>query len=66
MAFQVVAEEELRRAEFWMAFEGFPDGLGQEWKRKQSVKDVSRFFPEQLKGELNPAPMTNSDDKCYC
>lgn len=60
----MVAEKELRRAEFWMAFEGFPDGLGRKWERKQSVKDVSRFYPEQLKGELNSAPV-NNNDKCY-
>lgn len=41
--------EEVRRVEFWMAFEGFPDGVEDEWERKQVVKDVSRSFSEQPK-----------------
>lgn len=29
----------------------FPDGLGEEWERKQAVKDVSSFISEKLKSK---------------
>lgn len=50
-----------------MAVEGLPDGLGEEWERKQAVKDVSRLFSEQLKGDLASVPMNNNNgNKYYC
>lgn len=37
-----LAVEELRRVALRMPFEGFPDGLDEEWERKQAIKNVSR------------------------
>lgn len=50
---------------FWVAFKGFPHGLDEEWEGKQAVKDVSRIFSEQLRGKLDPVPITNNNDNKY-
>ena len=49
-----------------MPFERSPDGLDEEWERKQAIKNVSSaffFFLKQLKGELDPVPINNNDNK---
>lgn len=52
-----------------MPFERSPDGLDEEWERKQAIKNVSSvvffFFLKQLKGELDPVPINNNNDNKY-
>lgn len=51
-----------------MPFERFPDGLDEEWERKQAIKNVSSvffFFFKQLKGELDPVLINNNNDNKY-
>lgn len=47
----VVAAEELRGVDSGWLLEDSLKGLGEEWERKQAVKDVSRFFLEKPKSK---------------